>query len=105
MKVPQEDYSNVRAKLWREVGPFYLDYYESVQLPYHLQDIQWLQSADQETNGYRIFNLLFSAQADQNSFLSVVKVLYPKEDTEINPEEIINFNRNLNSLPPFQAAP
>lgn len=105
MKASPEDYVNARAKLWREVGPFYLDYYEGLQLPYHLHDLQWLQTSDQNTNGFRVFNVMFSAQTDQNSFLSVVKVLYPEESTEVQPDEILNFDRGLISLPASQVVP
>jgi len=98
MKLSPEDYVNARAKLWREVGPFYVDYYEAMQLPYHLHDIHWLQTSEQDTNGFRVFNVLFSAQTDQNSFLSVVKALYPEKTTEVQPADILNFDRCLISL-------
>ncbi len=105
MKASTEDYINARAKLWKEVGPFYLDYYEGLQLPYHLHDLQWLQTSEQNSNGFRVFNLMFSAQTDQNSFLSVVKVLYPEETAEVQPDEILNFDRMLRSLPAYQVVP
>lgn len=105
MKTSHEDYTNSRAKLWREVGPFYLDYFESAQLPYFLSDIQWLHSSEPPAHGHHSLNILFAAQSEQNSFLSVIKVLYPEEETEVSPADLLNFNRYLTSLPACKAYP
>ena len=100
MNISEEEMQNRRMKLWKEVGPFYLDFYESLQLPYYVKDIHWskslLNSNDSEAN---TLQLAFSAQLDQTSFLSVAGLLYPKEDAEtFSPEELLNFDCNLKSL-------
>ena len=105
MKTSHGDFTNSRAKLWREVGPFYLDYFESAQLPYALGGIQWLHSSEPPSNGHHALNILFSAQSEQNSFLSVVRALYPEDETEVEPTDLLNFDRCLSSLPARQAPP
>ena len=103
MKNAEDEILNRRMKLWREVGPFYLDFYEGVQLPFHLGDVRWARplshSSDPEA---ATLQLAFSAQSDNTSFISVAGLLYPNEDAEtFSPDELLNFDRELTSLLPL----
>lgn len=88
-----------RLRAWAELAPFYLDYAEAMQCNFSLNDLQWVKAPEtSNADGYFELELLVSGQMEQNSFLAPMTVLYPAEETEISPEELVRANGTVISL-------
>ena len=96
---PDENALKFRVRAWKELAPFYLDFGETLQCHFLLNDLKWTKAAE-ETNydGHGELDLLLSGQMEQNSFLTSLTVLYPEEETPVNYLEMVRNERELISL-------
>ena len=88
-----------RVRAWKELAPFYLDFGETLQCPFLVNDIKWTKPAEvHNLDGYRELDLLLSGQMEQNSFLTNITVIYPDEETVVNGLEMVRNERQLISF-------
>ena len=90
----EENWIKKKLKTWVELAPFYLDFAESVQCNFTVNETKWtVPNESVNSEGYYELDLLTSGQFEQNSFLTNSVVLYPTDDAVVDPTEMIRFDR------------
>lgn len=94
-----EIFAKKRLKSWNELAPFYLDFSESIQFHFLINDLQWAKPVlEPKENGHFELLLLISGQLEQNSFITSAAVIYPNETALVNPEDLVRFEREIISF-------
>jgi hypothetical protein len=100
---PDEAATRRRLRAWTDLAPFYLDYEEALQCNFALNDLQWVGAPEApNSDGLWELEVVLSGQLEQNSFLTVMTVLYPTADTLVSAEELTRSDGLLTSPQPPQ---
>ena len=87
-----------QKKLWHQYLPFYLDYYEQLQMGIQPIDFIWLKKKKNYNEHWDIFQILLHGKDNSKSFLDYINIFYPRNNEEYSPNELIQQNCNINSF-------
>ena len=94
----EENWAKKRHWAWIDLAPFYLDYGETIQCNFTVNDVKWTKgNFPGNSDDFFELDLLISGQFEQNSFLTNLTVLYPGDDAAVDPSEMVRFDRQLKS--------
>ncbi len=84
------NYQNNLSKLWNQYAPFYLDYLEEKQFGDKILQFQWIKGKQDFDDRWNKFELLVQFQNMDKYYFECLDVLFPKDDAEFDPDELIN---------------
>lgn len=85
-------------KIWQQYYPFYLDYYEEIQLTTSIVDLEWIKNykPNEPNSEWRQFGILLHTTDKNISKLELMEVLFPSENNNYSPEELLQCNTQRN---------
>jgi hypothetical protein len=85
-------------KLWYQYAPFYLDYYEQLQMGIQLIDFKWLRNKTICNDSWDMYQILIHGKDLNKSFFDYINVLYPKEEVEYKPSSLFQKDGMIKSV-------